>query len=87
PAFVVSPLAFNAKTKTLWACPITNTQRGWAFVLLPDHFHCLWTLPANDSDLSVQLRLIKTYVTKHYGQALGINRDISLITTTAIAIL
>jgi mRNA interferase MazF len=31
PAFVVSPLAFNAKTKTLWACPITNTQRGWAF--------------------------------------------------------
>ncbi|MFM5902579.1 MAG: transposase [Dolichospermum sp.] len=58
-----------------------------AFVLLPDHFHCLWTLPANDSDLSVQLRLIKTYVTKHYGQALGINRDISLITTTAIAIL
>lgn len=49
-----------------------------AFVLLPDHFHCLWTLPANDSDLSVQLRLIKTYVTKHYGQALGINRDVSL---------
>ena len=49
-----------------------------AFVLLPDHFHCLWTLPADDSDLSVRLRLIKTYVTKHYGQALGINRDISL---------
>lgn len=23
-----------------------------AFVLLPDHFHCLWTLPPNDSDLS-----------------------------------
>ena len=46
-----------------------------AFVLLPDHFHCLWTLPADDSDLSVRLRLIKTYVTKHYGQALGINRD------------
>jgi putative transposase len=49
-----------------------------AFVLLPNHFHCLWTLPADDSDLSVRLRLIKTYVTKHYGQALGINRDISL---------
>ncbi|MFM5892097.1 MAG: type II toxin-antitoxin system PemK/MazF family toxin [Dolichospermum sp.] len=23
PAFIVSPLAFNAKTKTLWACPVT----------------------------------------------------------------
>ncbi len=48
-----------------------------AFVLLPDHFHCLWTLPVDDDDLSVRLRLIKTYVTKHYGQELGINREIS----------
>ena len=24
-----------------------------AFVLLPDHFHCLWTLPPDDRDLSV----------------------------------
>lgn len=38
---------------------------------LPDHFHCLWTLPTEDQDLSVRLRLIKTYVTKHYGQALA----------------
>jgi putative transposase len=31
-----------------------------AFVLLPDHFHCLWTLTPDDPDLSVRLRLIKT---------------------------
>ena len=31
PALVISPAAFNARTKTLWACPITNQQRGWAF--------------------------------------------------------
>ena len=31
PALVVSPASFNAQTGTLWACPITNTQRGWAF--------------------------------------------------------
>ena len=49
-----------------------------AFVLLPDHFHCLWTLTADDQDFSVRLRLIKTYVTKHYGQALGVNREVSL---------
>ena len=49
-----------------------------AFVLLPEHFHCLWTLPPNDGDFSMRLRLIKTYVTKDYGQELAINREISL---------
>ncbi len=48
-----------------------------AFVLLPDHFHCLWTLPEGDGDLSTRLRLIKTFVTKHYGEKLGIGQDIS----------
>jgi putative transposase len=48
-----------------------------AFVLLPEHFHCLWTLPPDDKDFSMRLRLIKTYVTKHYGAELGIDRAIS----------
>lgn len=48
-----------------------------AFVLLPDHFHCLLTLPPEDKDFSVRLRLIKTYVTKHYAEQLGINREVS----------
>lgn len=48
-----------------------------AFVLLPEHFHCLWTLPVGDKDFSVRLRLIKTFVTKHYGSQLGIDREIS----------
>jgi putative transposase len=48
-----------------------------AFVLLPDHFHCLWTLPFGDSDLSTRLRLIKTFVTKKYGNQLEINAEIS----------
>lgn len=49
-----------------------------AFVLLPDHFHCLWTLPETDSDLSTRLRLIKTFVTKQYGEQLGIHAAISI---------
>ena len=32
-----------------------------AFILLPDHFHCLFTLPENDCNISVRLKLIKTY--------------------------
>ena len=30
-----------------------------AFVLLPDHLHCIWTLPAGDRDFSTRWRLIK----------------------------
>jgi putative transposase len=48
-----------------------------AFVLLPEHFHCIWTLPADDQDFSVRLRLIKTFVTKGYGHQLAIAREIS----------
>jgi putative transposase len=35
-----------------------------AFVLLPDHFHCVWTLPENDNDFSTRLRLTKSYFTR-----------------------
>ena len=30
-----------------------------AFVVLPDHLHCVWTLPEGDSDFPVRWRLIK----------------------------
>jgi len=30
-----------------------------AWVLLPDHLHCIWTLPHGDSDFSTRWRLIK----------------------------
>ncbi|MEQ9360055.1 MAG: transposase [Coleofasciculus chthonoplastes F2-STO-03] len=36
-----------------------------AIVLLPDHIHCIWTLPPNDSNYATRWRLIKSYVTKH----------------------
>jgi putative transposase len=49
-----------------------------AFVLLSDHFHCILTLPPEDGDFSVRLRLIKSYVTKQYGRALQIDREVSL---------
>jgi putative transposase len=31
-----------------------------AIVVLPDHLHCLWTLPHEDADFSTRWRLIKT---------------------------
>jgi len=30
-----------------------------AWVLLPDHLHCIWTLPLDDCDFSLRWRLIK----------------------------
>jgi putative transposase len=35
-----------------------------AIVVLPDHLHCLWTLPADDADFSGRWRAIKQYVSK-----------------------
>jgi putative transposase len=36
-----------------------------AAVVLPDHLHFVWTLPANDADYPTRWRLIKTWFTKH----------------------
>jgi putative transposase len=38
-----------------------------AFVLLPDHLHCIWTLPPQDSDFSTRWRQIKGYFSRHCG--------------------
>lgn len=35
-----------------------------AIAIMPDHLHCIWQLPENDSDYSTRWRLIKTDVTK-----------------------
>jgi putative transposase len=39
-----------------------------AFVLLPDHLHCIWTLPEGDSDFSTRWRLIKSAFTRACGE-------------------
>ena len=36
-----------------------------AIVILPDHLHCIWTLPEGDSDYSTRWRLIKSYFTRN----------------------
>jgi putative transposase len=38
-----------------------------AWVLLPDHLHCIWTLPEGDADFSTRWRLIKREVTVAVG--------------------
>ncbi|WP_275097360.1 REP-associated tyrosine transposase [Sedimenticola hydrogenitrophicus] len=38
-----------------------------ACVLLPDHLHCIWTLPPGDSDYSTRWNMIKRAVSLAYG--------------------
>ena len=45
-----------------------RTQRPFtldAMVVLPDHLHCVWTLPPDDADFAMRWRLIMTWFTKH----------------------
>ena len=37
-----------------------------AWVLLPDHLHCVWTLPEGDADFSIRWMLIKRSVSLAY---------------------
>jgi putative transposase len=39
-----------------------------AWVVLPDHLHCIWTLPEGDADFWVRWKEIKTHFTKAVGQ-------------------
>ncbi|MDP3230981.1 MAG: transposase [Acidovorax sp.] len=46
-----------------------------AMVVLPDHLHCIWTLPPEDADFATRWRLIKTWFTKHSPAALRAPTD------------
>ena len=39
-----------------------------AWVLLPDHMHCIWTLPEQDADYSTRWATIKRYVSTGAGR-------------------
>jgi putative transposase len=46
-------------------------------VLLPDHLHCIWTLPEGDRDYSIRWSLIKRYVTQKCKESIEPQASIS----------
>jgi putative transposase len=46
-----------------------------AWVVLPDHLHAVWTLPAGDDDFSTRWRLIKTFFTRGLPRGERISRS------------
>ena len=51
----------------IWDVQSTHpfTIDGW--VLLPDHLHCIWTLPLDDANFGTRWAMIKRFVTKQCG--------------------
>ncbi len=64
----------SAVTKVRKTLPFHND----AWVLLPDHMHCIWTLPHNDNDYPLRWALIKQEVTRVYREACGEVGQLSL---------
>ena len=48
-----------------------------AWVLLPDHLHCIWTLPADDTDFSQRWSQIKHRVSYACGDAYRMRPSVS----------
>ena len=47
-----------------------------AMVVLPDHWHAVWTLPPGDADYARRMRLIKARFTRHLiGAGMAIAKD------------
>jgi putative transposase len=48
-----------------------------AVCLMPDHLHCIWTLPEGDSNYSVRWKEIKRLYTKGFLQKIGTDQKVN----------
>jgi len=69
------PLFASAETVEVLRAAFRSVQSSHPFridgmVVMPDHLHCILTLPPHDPDFSTRWRLIKTWFTKHCPPAL-----------------
>lgn len=49
-----------------------------ALCLLPEHFHCIWTLPEDSSDYATRWKIINARFSRRYLQAGGVDGPISI---------
>ena len=67
------PLLIHPESRQILREVIQRVQQQYPFVvdawvLLPDHTHCVWTLPSGDSDYSKRWSLIKSGFSKRAGE-------------------
>ena len=48
-----------------------------AVVILPDHLHCIWTLPVDDTDFSIRWNLLKGHFSRSIekGERISLSRE------------
>ncbi|MEX2113525.1 MAG: transposase [Pirellulales bacterium] len=77
-----APLFADASARRLLGsvlrrCILRQPMKVLAIVLLPDHLHCLWTLPSTDSDYSARWRWLKGEFSKHWLALGGIEQPLA----------
>jgi putative transposase len=65
------PLFNDARARAALRRSMVTVRQRWPFdmfaaVLLPDHLHCIWTLPANDDDFPRRWADVKRLMTKRF---------------------
>ncbi|MEM9354390.1 MAG: transposase, partial [Planctomycetota bacterium] len=69
--FLTSPQARSLLRRAFQQTRRRRPFRQDAIVVLPNHLHAIWTLPANDADYSTRWRQIKTLFTRNWLAAGG----------------
>ncbi len=77
-----APLFANAAARRLLGsvfrrCMLRQPMKVLAIVLLPDHLHCLWTLPPGDDAYSARWRWLKGEFTKHWLAIDGVEQTVN----------
>ncbi|MDP3483877.1 MAG: transposase [Sulfuricella sp.] len=70
------PLLTDEAVRTALREGIAQTRAAYPFrvlawVLLPDHLHCIWTLPEGDADFAKRWGMIKRHVSRQCGNQLN----------------
>lgn len=70
------PILTTPETRELLRVAWVNTRERYPFTtdaicLLPDHIHCIWSLPENDKNYSVRWSEIKRLFTRSYLDRIG----------------
>jgi putative transposase len=74
---LTSDLARDCLRSAFVECQHTRPFDIPAIVLLPDHLHCIWTLPDGDEDYSPRISLIKSHFTRQWSAGSGFESSIS----------
>lgn len=68
----------NALREGIKKTRVTFPFQILAWVLLPDHLHCIWSLPEGDADFARRWGMIKRHVSQHCANHLKTNEGLNL---------